>query len=181
MSMQHGPGRTYRYLAEDFPVAFPFGHGLSYTTFALQWPSSAPSVTFTGAKDSTKLLVDVANTGKVAGDEVVLVYAKAPRSIATLSASAPIAKKTLIAFQRVHVEAGGMSQVSFDISAEALGLADETGAVKLHAGDYKFLISRGHGEDLEVPTSVTLSSPVVLKTFRKWWSDETQVAESVFV
>jgi len=180
MSMTHGPGRTYRYLADDFPVAFPFGHGLSFTTFALQ-QSSPPSVTFTGAKDRVKLSVEVANTGKVAGDEVVLVYAKPPRSLATLSAAAPIVQKQLIAFERVHVAAGGRAEVSFEVSAESLGLADDTGDVKLHAGDYKVLLSRGHGEDLEVPVTVKLSSPALIKPFRKWWSDETATPQKFVI
>jgi len=176
MSMQHGPGRTYRYLVDDFPIAFPFGHGLSYTSFALRWPTQAPSTTVVGPEDSVTFSVEVANAGKIDGDEVVMVYAKPPRNIDTLSINAPIVRKQLVAFQRIGVFAGDSSEVKFTIPATALGLADETGAVKLHAGDYTILVSQGHGVDLELPVKVKLSSPALLKPFRKWWpSTETMV------
>merc|ERR1711894_52440 len=132
-----------------------------------------------GSVDSTvQLEVEVANTGEVTGDETVLVYTKPPRSFVTLSADVPIVQKQLVAFQRVHVSVGGKTNVSFRIKAAALGLADETGAVKLHPGEYKLLLPRSHGKDLEASVSVAMSKPALLKPFRKWWSDKAPTPES---
>ena len=107
MSMQAGPGRTYRYLEPDFPVAFKFGHGLSYSSFTLDWAGKAPStVALTNKSDRVTLKVEVANTGTVAGDEVVQIYMQPPRNLPTLHAEAPIVQKQLVAFRRVAVVQG---------------------------------------------------------------------------
>lgn len=183
MSMTHGPGRTYRYIEPSFPVAYSFGHGLSYTSFALQWPDGeAPgTVTFSDANDSAVFNVEVANTGAVAGDEVVQVYVKPPRSLATLHSETPIVQKQLIAFQRMSVAAGGQTKATFEVDAKAFGLADTSGNIQLHAGDYNLLFSKGHGKDLEVPVKVQLQLPAMLKPFRKWWNDDSQEDSQLYV
>ena len=72
MSFTRGLGRTYKYWSGDPPL-FPFGFGLSYTTFSLAWRGSgAPApVVVHSTNDTLTLSVDVANTGGVAGDEVL--------------------------------------------------------------------------------------------------------------
>lgn len=62
-------GRTYRYFEGD--VLYPFGYGLSYTTFKYR-NLKVPSEAQTG--DSLRVSVEVANTGKMAGEEVVQLY-----------------------------------------------------------------------------------------------------------
>src|SRR4029077_21193187 len=88
-------GRTYRYFAGE-PL-YPFGYGLSYTTFEYSNLSfDKPSLE---ASDNLTASVDVKNSGKMAGDEVVEVYLSHPGVD-----SAPI--RTLAGFFRTHVEAG---------------------------------------------------------------------------
>ena len=87
-------GRTYRFF-EGEPL-FPFGYGLSYTTFAyrnLVLPKQA------GAGDAVKVSVDVANTGAVAGDEVVELYLK----------------RSLAGFRRVSLAPGASKTVEFTL------------------------------------------------------------------
>jgi len=177
MSLQYGPGRTYRYLDPTFPVAYRFGHGLSYTTFELQGDVSA--VTFTKATGTATVKLLVRNTGASSGDEVLQVYVRPPRALTTLEPEAPIVQKQLIAFQRVTVKAGEQRDVEFDIKAADFGLAGVDGDVKLHAGDYTIVCSRGHGKDIEVPVKVEVSEPVLLKKFRKFWQDATESATIV--
>jgi len=106
-------GRTYRYFNED-PL-FPFGHGLSYTTFSyseLELPESVRS----GADVS--LSVTVENTGSVAGEEVVQLY------LTDLEASAPVPIRTLVGVQRVLLQPGEQKQISFEVTERQLSLID---------------------------------------------------------
>ena len=88
-------GRTYRYF--DGEPLWPFGYGLSYTTFSLQRSQAAGAPVNAG--DPLNAAVTVTNTGKVAGDEVVELYLKFPDV-----AGAP--RLALRGFQRVHLEPG---------------------------------------------------------------------------
>lgn len=82
---------------------FAFGHGLSYTTFALAAPA-APAVWAADAPLETKIVV--ANTGPRAGATVVQLY------VAPLQPVAPTAPKTLAGFQKVHLEPGEQREIS---------------------------------------------------------------------
>ena len=104
----HMEGRTYRYFRGE-PL-YPFGFGLSYTTFAYSGLAvSRPSV---GAKDRIDVSVDVKNTGKMAGDEVVQLYVRRPE------AGPQGAIRTLRGFSRVHLAAGAQTKVRFTLVPE---------------------------------------------------------------
>ena len=108
--------RTYKYFSGK-PL-YPFGHGLSYTTFAYQNLKVPKSVK---AGDPVKVSVTVKNTGHRAGDEVVQVYSTDRQA----SAQAPIRK--LVGFRRVTLKAGESRNVSFTIDARELSLiTDDT-------------------------------------------------------
>jgi beta-glucosidase len=101
-------GRTYRYF-EDEPL-YPFGHGLSYTTFAysdLELDTPALS-----AQDSLSIAVSVQNTGARSGEEVVQLYLRA------LEPKQPRAVRELRGFQRVALEPGEKRQLTFSITPE---------------------------------------------------------------
>jgi beta-glucosidase len=103
-------GRTYRYF-EGTPL-YPFGHGLSYTTFrydSLQ--TSAPTLK---AGDSLTVTVRVTNSGRVAGEEVVQLYVRYPM------AGVERPRQELRGFARVHIEPGQTRTVELPLPADRL-------------------------------------------------------------
>jgi len=125
-------GRTYRYF-EGEPL-WPFGYGLSYTTFSysnLTLPDAPIN-----AGDSVDTSVTVANTGKVAGDEVVQLYLKFP----DLS-GAPI--RALRGFQRVHLDPGASQKVEFHLKPRDLSMVTELGDIIVAEGQYTASIGGG--------------------------------------
>ena len=109
-------GRTYLYY-QGAPL-YPFGHGLSYTSFAYRGVRVSPDVI--GPDEATTVSVDVQNIGGRAGDEVVQLY------IHDAFASVPRPFKELRGFQRVHLEAGQTTTVSFPLAGKALAFWDVT-------------------------------------------------------
>jgi len=107
-------GRTYRYFDGD-PL-FPFGHGLSYTTFGYS-DLVLPSQIRTG--EPLVLSVAVENTGNLAGDEVVQLY------LSHLDAAVPVPIRALQGFARVFLEPGERRIISFTLTPRQLSLIDE--------------------------------------------------------
>jgi beta-glucosidase len=107
-------GRTYRYLTTT-PL-FPFGFGLSYTTF--KYGNAVLSKTGMKAQDSVILTIPVTNTGKRNGDEIVQLYVHSEND-----KDGPV--KALRGVQRVSVAAGQTVQVTFKLTARELEYWDE--------------------------------------------------------
>ncbi|MDR1500487.1 MAG: glycoside hydrolase family 3 C-terminal domain-containing protein [Tannerellaceae bacterium] len=105
-------GRTYRYFTG--PVVYPFGYGLSYTTFAYR----DIKVDRHGA--SLKVTATVSNTGERAGDEVVQLYLSNRRDFTT-----PI--RSLKGFRRIHLKPGQSQTVVFDLTPGELTVVDPSG------------------------------------------------------
>jgi len=107
-------GRTYMYFRGD--PQYPFGYGLSYTTFALaNLAVSRPSI---GLADAVTVSVDVANTGARDGDEVVQVYARVVGSTVERPA------KKLVGFARVTIPAGKTRRVEIPVRGADLAYWD---------------------------------------------------------
>ena len=124
--------RTYRYF--DGKPLYPFGYGLSYTTFSYSDLSlSRQAVT---AGEPVAADVTVTNTGKVAGDEVVQVYLKFPPE-----KGAP--HIALRGFQRIHLEPGASQKVHFELKDRDLGMVTEGGNPIIAQGDYTISIGGG--------------------------------------
>jgi len=124
--------RTYRYF--DGKPLYPFGYGLSYTTFSysdLSVPTQAVA-----AGQPVDADVTVTNTGKVAGDEVAQVYLKFP----SVKGAPQIA---LRGFQRVHLEPGGSQKVHFELKNRDLGMVTADGNPIIAQGDYTISIGGG--------------------------------------
>ncbi len=109
-------GRTYRYFRGD-PV-FPFGHGLSYTTFAYG-ALEAPARVRAG--EEVRIAVEVENTGSRAGEEVVQVY------LTDADASGPTPIRSLQGFQRVFLRPGEGRRVTFTLTPRQLSLVTPAG------------------------------------------------------
>jgi beta-glucosidase len=125
-------GRTYRYFTGK-PL-YPFGYGLSYTTFSYS-DLSVPR-TAVNAGDPVPADVTVTNTGKVAGDEVVQLYLKFP----------PVPGAPQIAlrgFQRIHLNPGASQKVHFELKNRDLGMVTEDGHPIIAGGDYSISIGGG--------------------------------------
>lgn len=97
-------GRTYRYFNQE-PL-YPFGYGLSYTTFSYSNLSIPVSVV---AGDKVSVKVTVTNTGKMEGDEVVQLY------LTDEKASTPRPIRQLEGFQRINLKPGESKEVVFNL------------------------------------------------------------------
>lgn len=106
----HNAGRRYWDLAST-PL-YPFGHGLSYSTFSYSAPTL--SATEIGPDDKLTVSVEVTNTGSVDADEVVQLYLHQKWGNAARPA------RQLKAFRRVHIAAGATEKVSFDLGRDEL-------------------------------------------------------------
>lgn len=151
-------GRTYWYYDGD--VSYEFGYGMSYTTF--EYSNFEISNTSITPNDRIRVQVDVQNTGKVDGDEVVQVYVKTPDSPASLER--PI--KRLKGFKRVSIPAGQVKRVSIDIACEDLWFWDpEKDRITFDQGRYIFEIGAS-SRDIRGKVEATMSGAYVpvLKT-----------------
>ena len=149
-------GRTYMYFKSE-PL-YPFGFGLSYTTFKYEQIRALPGKENDSA---VQVEVDVRNTGKTNGDEVVQVYASYPES----HVSRP--RRQLVAFQRVAIKAGQKKTVSFDVRPEAIAYWDTTTrAFVVENGELK-LSTGGSSADLPVTTVLQMPTKSAVQATRK--------------
>ena len=126
-------GRTYRYFNGE--ALYPFGYGLSYTNFTytnLKLPAAVAK------GKNTTVSVQVTNTGKMNGEEVVQLYV----SNQNKNIHAPL--KALKGFQRIALKAGESKTVTFSLTAADLSLVNEEGKLYLPKG--KLMISVGGGQ-----------------------------------
>jgi beta-glucosidase len=130
------------YDAENKPVLFPFGFGLSYTKYSYSnlkvMPGKTPRVTFT-----------VTNTGSRGGAEVAEVYASLP-------AAAAEPPKRLVGFSKVKLNAGESKEVSLEVEQKYLSIFNvDQNAWQLLPGEYGFMVG-GSSQDLPLKQSVAL-------------------------
>eukprot|EP00047_Mylnosiga_fluctuans_P007107 m.251131 g.251131 ORF g.251131 m.251131 type:complete len:817 (-) comp17080_c0_seq1:24-2474(-) len=162
MSMTAGPGRSYRYYTGT-PI-YPFGYGLSYTTFRLDWTPQPPVHVVRDQADPITYQVNVTNTGAVAGDEVVLAYFKPPAELAAAT-GAPVVTRQLFDYQRVTLQPGDSTVLHFTTPAATLALAGADGSKRLHGGKYVIELSRGHGAVLEAAVDVAVEEPILVAEY----------------
>jgi beta-glucosidase len=126
-------GRTYRYFGGK-PL-YPFGYGLSYTTFTYSGLTVPKGAVKAGKPVTAE--VTVTNSGKLAGDEVAQLYLSFPDV-----KGAPL--RALRAFQRVHLNPGASQKVHFELKPRDLSMVTEAGDPVIAAGQYK--VSLGGGQ-----------------------------------
>ena len=122
-------GRTYRY--STVAPLYRFGDGLSYTHF--RYSGARLSTANLAAGDPLGITVNVANTGKVAGDEVVEVYLTPPASDL-----APL--RALVGFQRIHLSPAERRDVTIQLAPRQLSQVDAAGVRAVLPGHYQLFV-----------------------------------------
>ncbi len=138
----------YRYYStKKMPVLFPFGHGLSYTSFDISGIRT-DSTSYTD-KDSVTVTVDITNTGARSGKEVVQLYVLPQKNEFVIRPA-----MELRAYEKVFLEAGETKTVTFTLDRRAFAYYDQVlGDWCVPAGDY--VIAAGNSSaDLSAHTSV---------------------------
>jgi beta-glucosidase len=169
----------YRYYdAKQIPVLFPFGYGLSYTTFeysnAKVYTEQSRSVSAKSFKDTDGVMVtvDVTNTGNVAGKEIVQVYVHDQKSGLVRP------EKELKGFAKVELQPGETKSVSIPLDFRAFAFYHpEYKQWITEDGDFDLLIAASAADirqTLTVKLESTLSLPCILdkeSTIREWMAD----------
>jgi beta-glucosidase len=141
------PSARRGYLFDDATPLYPFGFGLSYTSFEITNPRLAKKKI--GRKDSTRLLVEVKNTGKRAGSEVVQMY------IRDLFSSVTRPVKELKGFKKVWLEPGESTTVAIDITPDLLSFYDINMKYVVEPGDFEIQVGTS-SQDTDL-TKLTLT------------------------
>ncbi len=144
-------GRTYRYMTDE--PEFTFGFGLSYTTY--DYSNIRLSADKMNSSETIEVMVDVKNTGRMGGEEVVQLY------ITDMEASEITPQFALKGFQRLDIKPGETVTVKFTINPEMLKLVTEDGDVILEPGKFKISV----GGASPSPRSLALGSSNVAEAF----------------
>ncbi|MFF3502923.1 glycoside hydrolase family 3 C-terminal domain-containing protein [Streptomyces sp. NPDC003247] len=137
-----GSRQTYLYF-EGTPL-FPFGHGLSYASFAYA------GLTVAVGEDTARVSFTVTNTGEVTADEVAQLYARA------VEPSVPRPRRELLDHRRLTLAPGERREVSFDVPLSAFAFFDVArGGPRLEPGPYDLLVGAS-SEDVRLRATVTL-------------------------
>ena len=139
----HKPSARRGYLFGDTSPLYPFGYGLSYTSFDISAPRFERDTIAAG--ETATVYVDITNTGDVAGDDVVQLYLRDDASMVTR----PVLE--LAGFQRVTLEPGETQTVTFEVGPRAMAVWNFEMEREIEPGT--FTISAGHSSaDLQSAT-----------------------------
>ena len=162
--------RGYDKAAQD--VAFPFGYGLSYTSFDLSDLSVATSGSVAEGTFGATVSVTVTNTGDREGAEVVQVY------VEDLDSTVPMPVRQLRGFAKVVLAAGESAEVSVDLDQRAFSFWSTVhGRWAVEAGDFVIAVGR-HSRDLPLTETVAVEAPSLAapltagSTLEEWMADD---------
>ena len=136
------PKSRLGYVFDENSPLFPFGFGLSYTTFTLGTPTT--DRTTIEPRDTARVSVTVTNTGRRAGDQVVQMYVHHPVS----SIAQP--EILLRAFKRIHLDSGQSTIVTFDAGPEQLSILNADMQWVVEPGPVEMLIGTSSAETSKV-------------------------------
>ncbi|MEW2571139.1 glycoside hydrolase family 3 C-terminal domain-containing protein [Streptomyces sp. NPDC047070] len=166
-----GGRQTYLYF-EGTPL-FPFGHGLSYASFAYA------DLAARADEESARVTFTVTNTGDTAADEVAQLYGR------PVSPSVPRPRRELLAHRRVHLPPGATTELSFELPLSALEFWDVAhGGRRLEPGGYE-LLAGASAEDIRLSATIDPAGtppaprPVLEHGLRSADFDEQRGAEIV--
>jgi beta-glucosidase len=137
---QSSLGNTSHYLDAGYLPQYPFGYGLSYTTFEYRNLQLDRSVI--GVGDTLQLSADIMNTGSLAGTEVVQLY------VQQLVGNIVRPVKELKGFTRIHLAPGGRQTVVFRLATNDLAYHNQAMKRVIEKGKYKVWIGRNAAEGL---------------------------------
>jgi len=126
------PSRMRSYINEDNKPLFPFGYGMSYTTYSYGKPVLSKSVM--DKSESITLTIPVTNTGRIDGDEIIELYIRDMVS----SGSRPVME--LKDFTKIHLKKGETKEVKFTITPEKLMFYNFNLQKVLENGDFKVMV-----------------------------------------
>ena len=140
-------GRTYRYYSG--PVQYPFGFGLSYTTFEYQ--TQQPPAKNYSSRDTVSVTLKIKNKGQMDGDEVVQAYIEYPQI-----ERMPI--KELKGFKRISISKGNEELVSLKIPVKDLQKWDMNAhSWKIYSGNYKLILG-SNSQDVKLTLPFTVNN-----------------------
>ena len=131
-------------------VQWPFGHGLSYTTF--EYSNMTVSATEFDSDDVLKVTVDVTNTGSVAGKESVLLF-----STDMYASSTPDVRR-LRAFDKIELAPGETKTVTLEVTAKDLAFVNYYGKWTLEAGDFALSVG-GQSQMIKCTETIVWEQP----------------------
>ena len=158
----------YNYSAEKDPrVQWPFGYGLSYTTFEYSNLEATPEVT---TKDeSFNITFDVKNTGKMAADEVAQIY------LSPADGNKNIRPIQLQGFARVSLKPGESKKISVKMFTEQLGYYSNEGQRQWNIKAGQFIIKIGaSSQDIKLQQQINLTGEAVKMPLRKYYFSEAK-------
>jgi len=176
--VRYGEGLFIGYRGYDktgLDVAFPFGFGLSYTSFAMSGLAVATSGSVAEGTLAADVTVTVTNTGPVAGAEVVQVYVR------DVEASVARPVRELKGFAKVDLEPGESQEVSIALDQRAFSFWSELlGRWVVEAGEFAVEVGH-HSRDLPLSHTVTVDAPSIAapitadSTLQEWIADPVAV------
>ena len=157
----------YNYKAEKDPrIAWPFGYGLSYTTFEYQNLKADAEVATTA--ESVNVAFEVKNTGKMAADEVVQIY------LSPTDEQQQIRPKQLQGFARVKLEPGETKTVKVKLYTDQFGFYSHQDKRQWNIAPGQYEVKVGaSSEDIRLKQVVTLKGEPVVKPLRDHYFSES--------
>ena len=157
----------YNYSAEpDSRVQWPFGYGLSYTTF--EYSDLKVEGDFSTASKSVNLSFVVKNTGKMAADEIAQVY------LSPTSSNQPLRPIQLQGFGRVSLNPGESKTVKIKLYTEQFGYYSHEGQRQWNISPGSYIVKVGASSaDIRLQQTVDLNGDPVTKPLREYYFSET--------
>lgn len=154
--MTAAPGRTYKYYTGT-PL-YPFGFGLSYTTFDIKLrpppPQDGPPELFVGGRDGNytddvaQIAFDIFNTGNRTGAETMLCYFK-PGAGLTPPGETVVPQKVLLAYMKMGFNVSGSGTIGFNVPARYFSTVDAGGEEWVVPGNHSLVVTNGNDQTIE--------------------------------